>query len=293
MKPVTGLIIIISLFLFACGDGDKQNGGSGLLEADEAIVSAETSGRVTARAFDEGDEVRVGDTLLVIDPSRLELQLASAQAGKKVAQAQLESARVQLAKAEDAEKFAGNERDRVARLLQSGTATQKQMDQLEFELTQARLSRETAEAGVNTVEAELLRIQADINRITRELTDCYPLAPIDGIVTEKYVEIGELLNPGKAVVRISRLNALWVKVYLSAGDFAHVKIGDSAVIDTEAGGRQYTGKVVWTSEEAEFTPKNVQTEKSRANLVYAVKIRVENTDGSLKIGMPVYVTIGE
>jgi HlyD family secretion protein len=243
--------------------------------------------------LEEGNEVHAGDTLLVIDPSRLELQLASARAGKNVAQAQLTSARVQLEKATEAEKYARSERDRVARLLQSGTATQKQLDQLEFELTQAKLSRETALAAIGTTEAELARIQADINRIEREINDCYPLSPIDGIITEKFVEMGELLNPGKAVIKISRLNSLWVKVYLPAGDFANIKIGDSAVIDTEAGGSQYTGEVVWTSEEAEFTPKNVQTEKSRANLVYAVKVRVENSDGNLKIGMPVYVTLGE
>jgi len=82
-------------------------------------------------------------------------------------------------------------------------------------------------------------------------------------------------------------------VYLSAGNFANITVGDKATVDTEAGGKTYQGHVVWTSEEAEFTPKNVQTEESRANLVYAVKVRVENTDGSLKIGMPVYVTIGE
>jgi len=68
-------------------------------------------------------------------------------------------------------------------------------------------------------------------------------------------------------------------------------VGDKATVDTESGGRKYTGKVVWTSEEAEFTPKNVQTKKSRANLVYAVKVRIPNTDGMLKIGMPVFVTI--
>jgi HlyD family secretion protein len=285
--------MIVSLAFAGCDNGNGQNGGSGLLEADEVIVSAETSGRVLSIAFGEGSEVGKGDTLLVIDPSRLELQLASAEAGKKVAQAQLESVRVQLAKAEEAEEYAQNERDRVAKLLNSGTATQKQMDQVEFELTQAGLSRETARASIGTVEAELTRIQADINRIVRELTDCYLMAPIDGIVTETYIETGELLSPGKAAMKTSQLRSLWVKVYLPAGNFANVKIGDTAVIDTETGGRQYEGEVVWTSEEAEFTPKNVQTEKSRANLVYAVKVRVDNTDGSLKIGMPVYVKIGE
>jgi HlyD family secretion protein len=293
MKAIMRLLVLTSVLLAGCNGGDGLNGGSGLLEADEAVVSAETSGRVVSLAFDEGNQVSTGDTLLVIDPSRLDLQMASARAGREVARAQLESARVQLTKAADAQQFAQKERDRVAMLLASGTATPKQMDQVDFELTQAKLSYKTAQAAISTVEAELAKIETDINRIVRELSDCYPLAPIDGIITEKYIETGELLNPGKAVVKISQLGTLWVKIYLPAGDFANVKIGASATVDTEAGGNRYRGEVVWTSEEAEFTPKNVQTEKSRANLVYAVKVRVENTDGSLKIGMPVYVKIGE
>jgi len=279
--------------MLGCGANDDRIGGSGLLETDEVIVSAETAGRVISVAFTEGSRLGLGDTLTVIDPSRWELELASAQAGRKVALAQLESAKVQLARADDAEEYARKERDRVARLLQSGTASEKQLDQLEFELSQALLGRKTAAASVSSMEAQVAKIDADIDRLNRQLVDCYPTAPSAGIVTEKYIEVGELLSAGKPIAKISNLQSLWVKVYLSAGNFANVSIGNKATVDTEAGGKTYQGEVVWTSEEAEFTPKNVQTEESRANLVYAVKVRVDNNDGSLKIGMPVYVTIGD
>ena len=287
------LMAFIMIIPIGCSSGNGVIGGSGLLEADEAVVSAETSGRVLSAKISEGSQISVNDTLLVIDPSRLELDLASARAGEKVALAQLETARVQLDKAVEAETFATTERDRFAKLLESGTTTQKQLDQLEFELTQAVLSRKSAQAAISTVEAELTRIRADIDRISRALVDCYPAAPIDGVVTEKYVEVGELLSAGKPIAKISNLNSLWVKVYLPAGDFANVKVGDAATVDTESGEKTFEGQVIWTAEEAEFTPKNVQTEKSRANLVYAVKVRVNNEDGSLKIGMPVFVTLGE
>ena len=292
-RIVSILMAVTALAITGCSNDGDTVGGSGLLEADEAIISAETSGRVLSVSFSEGTQVGVADTLLVIDPSRLELELASARAGEKVALAQLETARVQLDKAVDAEAFATGELDRFARLLKSGTTTQKQFDQLEFELTQAALSKKSAQAAITTVEAELAKIKADINRISRVLIDCYPLAPIGGVVTQKYIEVGELLSAGKPIAKISQLGSLWVKIYLPAGDFANVKTGDRATIDTESGGKTFEGEVVWTSEEAEFTPKNVQTEKSRANLVYAVKVRVDNTDGSLKIGMPVFVMLGE
>ncbi len=292
-RMVIWFLPLMMIVIAGCSGDTNNRGGSGLLEADETIVSAETSGRILSLSFDEGTAVEAGDTLLVIDPSRLDLQFQSAEAGRKVARAQLESARIQLAKAKEAEAFATGERDRFARLLQSGTTTQKQLDQLEFELAQATLSRKTAAASISTIEAQISQIDANIATINRELKDCYPVSPLGGIVTEKYVDEGELLRPGGAIAKISRLNSLWVKVYFPTGDFAQMKVGDTATISTESGGETYAGQVVWTSEEAEFTPKNVQTEQSRANLVYAVKVRIDNTDGTLKIGMPVYVTFGE
>jgi HlyD family secretion protein len=282
------LMLLISI---SCQHRDVTIGGSGLLEADEVVVSAQTAGEVVSLRFDEGAEVKEDDTLLVIDPSRIELQLNSARAGKKTAEARLKAARIKYEQARETERFATSERDRVASLLRSGTATQKQLDRLEHELTTAVLNRRLAQANVAALEAELSKLEADIALLQRRLQDCYPLSPKNGIITEKYVEKGEVLAPGKPIAKISNLDTLWVMVYLPTADFSHVKIGDKAVIDTEAGGKQYEGRVVWTSEEAEFTPKNVQTKKARSNLVYAVKVRVANTDGLLKIGMPVYVTI--
>ena len=295
---MTGMKIILTigvafLVLTGCSHDTLAPAGSGLLETTEVVVSAETSGRVQQLRFDEGSVVNIADTLAVIDPSRTELELASARAGRGVAVAGLQTARLQLDQTRERETYALSERDRVAQLLKSGTATQREMDRLDQEYTQTTIARKTAAAGVATVEAELEKIDADIARLRRVLNDSYPLAPVSGTITEKYVEQGELLAPGRAIAKIAQLDSLWVKVYLPAGDFSHIKLGDEAKVDTESGGGVYNGIVVWTSEEAEFTPKNVQTEKSRANLVYAVKIALANEDGTLKVGMPVYVTIGQ
>ena len=179
----------------------------------------------------------------------------------------------------------------MTQLLQSGTATQKQYDAVEFDHDRARIAHQTAEAGVTSLTASLEKIDADIARLQRQLADCYPAAPISGIVVEKYIDEGELLGPGKAIAKLARLDTVWVKVYLPAAAFAAVKLGETASVDTEVGGDPLAGEVIWTSSEAEFTPKNVQTEQSRADLVYAVKVRVPNPDHTLKIGMPVYVTL--
>lgn len=279
------------MLLHGCGDKDQPIGGSGLLEADEILVAAETSGRVIVINFDEGATLDKYDTLLIIDPSRLELEHKAARAGLAVAKARRTTAGVAVDQSRHTMQYLSGELDRITALKKSGTATGKQFDKINYEKQQAVSAYQAAQANVATIDAELEKIMAEISRIERALLDCYPVSPGDGTVIEKYIEQGELLSPGKPIARLAKLDTLWVKVYLPSGEFASVKIGDQATIDTEAGQTSYPGTVIWTSAEAEFTPKNVQTKQSRADLVYAVKVRLENSDGNLKIGMPVFVTL--
>ncbi|MCX6835417.1 MAG: HlyD family efflux transporter periplasmic adaptor subunit [candidate division Zixibacteria bacterium] len=285
------IILLLSTGLIGCGNNDGLVGGSGLIEASESVISAESAGRVVQHNFDEGTSVSIGDTLVVIDTSNLELELVAARAGLDVLRAQLAAARVQVKQTTTAQEFAQSEFARVERLMQSGTATQKQFDQVQFERNQASLTRESSQAQVHILDAQLAKTEADIARLERRRADCFARSPLDGIVTEKFVEPGELLSPGKAIARIARLDTVTVKVYLTTDRFAGVKLGDRAMVSTESDGKEYPGTVIWTSDKAEFTPKNVQTEEARADLVYAVKVSIPNPDRTLKVGMPVFVTL--
>jgi HlyD family secretion protein len=285
------LVMLVFSLAIGCNNNENKIGGSGLIEADEVVVSAETEGRVDQLFFDDGDVVDLNDTLLIVDPSRLNLNLEAAVSANNVSRKKLNTAKIQKEQAQQTEQYTESERNRIRSLSESGSATQKQLDQMEFEFTQARLARKSAEANIATIEAEINKQQADINRIKREINDCYPTAPINGTILEMFVEIGELLAKGRPITRLANLDTVWVKVYLPSGDFASVKLGDVATIDTETDGDLYRGVIVWTSQEAEFTPKNVQTKSARANLVYAVKVKIPNSDKRLKIGMPVFVTL--
>ena len=260
MLPVALLVAVGLLLLTGCADEDRTGAGSGLIETDEAIVSAEVSGRVLQRYFRVGDDLTVGDTLAMIDNSRLVLRLEAAKAGREAAEGNLRTTHVQVAQAEEAERFARIEFERAKRLLESGTTTQRVFDQAEHQYHTAVNARKSAEAQVASIEAEIRRISAEINTLERELRDYTPVAPITGTITDDYVETGELLAPGKPIVRIAQLDTVWVKVYLSTGDFARVKLGQTATVDTESGDQVFTGTVIWTADEAEFTPKNVQTD---------------------------------
>ena len=284
-------IVLLLLFLFiSCSENKEVAGGSGILEADEIKVSAETNGRVEKINFDEGIVIHKNDTLLVIDPSNLELQLESVLASEKVARKKLDAVAVTIQQAEELESFLQKEQKRISTLVNSGTGTSKQLDQINHELTSASLNKKSAQINYESIKSELTKIQTETARVNRLIKDCYPISRIDGIVTDKFIEQGEFLVAGKPIAKISDLTSLYVKVYLPTEDFAKIKIGNKANIDTETESEKYVGEVVWTSEEAEFTPKNIQTKKSRANLVYAVKLKIENKNGTLKIGMPVFVS---
>lgn len=283
-------VIAGTLALTGCKDGAETRGGSGFIEADEVLVSAEIGGRIVHLRVAEGATVAAGDTLAVIDTTRIDLEIAAAVAIRQTTVDNLEAARLAVVKSREAQDYAQQERDRVSRLLQDGSGTKRQLDQLEFELTQAKTNRRIAEANVAVIASQITKIDADLDRLRRSRQDCFPMAPSAGLVLEKLAEHGELVSPGKGLLKLADLDTVTVKVYLPTGLLAEIKVGDQATVSTETGDADYTGVVSWTSPSAEFTPKNVQTEKSRANLVYAVKVTVPNSDGRLKIGMPVFVT---
>lgn len=287
---IPGLLLLI-LMSAGCDRTNSRVGSSGFIEADESIVSAETSGRIERSNVSDGQTISRGDTLLVIDKSKLELQLNSLKAARQVTEAALATARLAVDRARKTEEFALSERDRVGRLIKSGSATQKQLDQLNYEAAQATLARQSAESNVVATRAQIEKTDSDIALLDRQLQDCSPLSPLTGVITETFVDPGEFVIPGKAMVKIARLDTVWVKMYLPADQFAAVKLGDAATIATESAGTEYTGQVIWTSSESEFVPKNVQTKQSRSDLVYAVKVRVPNTENALKIGQPVFVTL--
>ena len=163
-------------------------------------------------------------------------------------------------------------------------------DQAENRLTQSQLAMRLARATHEARQDDLARIDSEIALLDRQLANCYPTSPVSGIIVDKLVERGELLSPGKPIVEIAKMDTVWVKAYLPAGDLTAIRLGGKATVDPEDGrDGPMTGRIVWISDEAEFTPKNVQTAEARADLVYAVKVNVSNPEGVLKIGMPVMV----
>ena len=275
----------------ACGRGNEDFDASGIFESTEVVVSAEANGRIVALDVEEGDELEAGQQVGSVDSVQLYLKKvqleASAQGiGSKRADIakQVAATREQIAKAE-------RERTRCRNLLARDAGTQKQLDDAEAQLAvlkkqlEAQLS--TLERTNQGVSDEQRAAEAQIMQLEDQLRKCRVVSPAAGTVLAKYAEAGEVTAAGKPLFKLADLRHVFLRAYVSGSQLSEVKVGQSVKVyadEGEDGRREYAGRVTWISDQAEFTPKTIQTRDERANLVYAVKIAVEN-DGLLKLGM--------
>jgi HlyD family secretion protein len=218
--------------------------------------------------------------------------LAEALAQRYAAKTREASARLQVKKSLLDSSLAEKEYSRVSGLIETGSANRQQYDQAETRYRQTWLAASMARSALEAASADLARIDASIEIVRKQLADCRPVSPLDGKVITTYADPGELVGIGRPLIRLAKLDTVWVKIYLPAEDLTRIKLKNEARIDPEDGRDELiTGWVTWISPEAEFTPKNIQTREARADLVYAVKITIPNEEGELKIGMPVMVEV--
>ena len=280
----------LPLLTAACGrSGDFD--ATGTFEATEVVVSAEATGRILRFDAEEGDVLEVGrqvgaiDTVqLYLQKLQLERQRASVVSNRPDIAKQAASLREQIAKQQ-------TERRRVENLLRDGAATTKQLDDIDAQIKvldgqlEAQLS--TLRNNAASIDENSSSIDLQIARIEDQLAKCRIASPVAGTVLAKYSEAGELASVGRPLMKVADLDRIYLRAYFTSDQLAGLKLGQEVTVTADFGGDSridYPGRIVWIASESEFTPKTIQTRDSRANLVYAVKIAVEN-DGRLKIGL--------
>lgn len=283
------------LALGSCTDRSREFDACGQIEATEVLVSAEANGRIIALQVTEGDKLTAGEVVGVIDSVQTYLQKEELVRKRSNTQTnwvdidrQLASQYAQLNKLK-------SDRERYQALEAKDAATRKQVDDLvsqiavtEREIAAQRQNYERNNAGIRE---ELALYDVQIAEKDDQLSKCRIVAPIDGTVLTKFAEAGELVTSGKSLFKLADLKQVYVRAYLTTAQLAEVKLGDTVQVTIEDGTdnpRTYEGRLVWIADEAEFTPKNIQTKDERADLVYAAKIALDN-DGYLKLGMYAYV----
>lgn len=281
---------VVSLLTVACGRGGEYD-ATGTFETAEVVVSAEAAGRIVCFDVEEGDLLACGELVGAIDTVQLylqklqlERQRASVVSTRPDIAKQASSLREQIAKQQ-------TERRRVENLLKDGAATTKQLDDIDAQLKvlggQLDALLSTLKNNAASIDENSSAIELQIAQIEDRLAKCRIVSPIAGTVLAKYAEAGELAAVGRPLMKVADLTRIYLRAYFTSDQLADLRIGLPVTVTADFGGdRQidYRGHITWIASESEFTPKTVQTKDSRASLVYAVKIAVEN-DGRLKIGM--------
>ena len=280
----------------ACGN-DAEYDACGTFEAEEILVSSQGTGQLVWFDVREGAQVEPGVVLGVVDTIQLHWQKVQLEAQAEAIRSARPDIRSQLSAIESQIATLKSEKQRIEKLVAKNAVPTKQLDDLNAQLQvleRQRVAQQTALSG-NTSAADYNAeaIAAQIAIVEDRIAKCRIASPIGGTVLAKYKSAGELVSMGTPLMKVANLDAMYLRAYFTSDQLATLNLGDEVEVTADFGGDQqytYKGTVMWIASESEFTPKAIQTRNTRANLVYAVKIAIEN-DGRLKVGMYGEVTL--
>ena len=299
-RVALAMAIFFALFMLSsCGNKQNNFDATGTFEATEVTVSSEASGKILSFDIVEGQGVAGGSNIGVIDTVQLYLtkmqllqSMSSVKSNRPDINKQIAALKEQITKQQ-------TERTRVENLLKAEAATQKQLDDINSAIVvlerQLAAMQSSLQNNASSIDAQSSAIEIQIAQIEDKLSKCIITSPVTGIVLAKYTEAGELAVPGKPLFKVADTKRLYLRAYLTLTQLKDVKLGQNVTVFADFGGdnrREYKGAVTWISEKSEFTPKSIQTKDDRENLVYAVKVAIEN-DGYVKIGMYGEMVINE
>jgi len=293
MKAKNLIIGTFGMVIFtSCGNGHKTADAYGNFETTEINVSSEGSGKLMKFDIEEGKVLKAGDYVGYIDTMQLYLKKKQLQATIEAYQAKVPDISVQINVITEQLNTAKKEKLRIENLLKSGAATDKQLDDInaQIELFQRQISATHSSLTTQSsgILAELEPLKVQILQVEDMIQKSIIINPINGTVLSKFSQPGELAGQGKILYKIADIRNIILRAYVSGEQLSQIIIGQEVdvFIDVRDGNyTKYSGNIIWVADKAEFTPKIIQTKDERVNLVYAIKVMVQN-DGKIKIGMP-------
>lgn len=303
IKNLSATIFIFSFI--ACNNNKHQSDASGTFEVDEVVVSSEATGKILSLNIREGDTISKGEIVGEIDTINLALQKQQIEASiqsldeKTINVApQVDLLKKQLAVQQSQLQNLLHEKKRFENLLNQDAATGKQVDDINAKADLAKKQIAVTQQQINvqrnnistqnkSIMSEKNPLEKNVAQINEQIKKSNIVNPVSGTVITKYAEAGELTTTGKALYSIADLSEMTLRAYVSETQLSQIKLNQNVKVLIDNGNDGYkemNGIITWISDKAEFTPKTIQTKDERANLVYAIKIKVKN-DGYLKIGM--------
>ena len=285
LKP---LILLLGIVLLNACTPEENPDAYGNFEDDAVVVSAENAGKLVSYQVEEGKQLNKDAVVAIIDTTQFHLKKQVLLAGMQTIDSKAENVEAQRSVLEEQLDLLKINQKRVGKMYKDGAATKKQLDDINAQVSITKQKIDNIRVQRNAVLAEKQSLEAQINQINDMISKCLVRNPVKGTVLVNFVKAGEFVAPGKQLYTIQDVNELTLKAYVSETQLSQIKLNQKVTIEVDAlkGTQTLTGTISWISSQAEFTPKQIQTKEERRNLVYAIKVKVANKDGILKIGMP-------
>ena len=309
----TLLLTGIAVLPLGCENEDAPD-AQGNFQVDAVTVSSEVGGQLLRLDVEEGDRLPAGFLVRsasslpnrtrsvqravvgLVDTTRLALQRRELQARRQAVRSKMTSVQAEVDVLSERLRAARRELERVRTLREGDAAPARQVDRAEDEVRVLERRIEATRTQTASLRDEVAAINEQIAQVNERLQKSRIVNPVSGTVLTTYAEAGEVVRTGEPLYKIASLDTLTLRAYVSGAQLSDVRIGQEVrVFIDERDERQEarSGRVIWIADEAEFTPTPIQTKEERVDFVYAVKIRVPNPDGALKIGMPADVMLGD
>ncbi|GAB6182342.1 HlyD family secretion protein [Thermodesulfovibrio hydrogeniphilus] len=265
---------------------------SGRIEGREVNVAPKIQGRIFKLYKDEGNRVSQGELICEVDSEQLNARYKTAVENSQSAYYAILQSQANLMKAKANYEKASKDFERYSSLLKEELVSKSEFDRVKMQYESAKAEVEALSKAISQTEANYRASQQRLKEVLADLNETKLYSPISGVVLSRLAEVGEVVNPGSVVYVLVDLSRLYVKVYVPEPDIGKLKLGLPARVYIDAYPDKYfNGKVTKIYEQAEFTPKNVETKEERVKLVFGVEVSVENPEGLLKPGMPADVVI--
>jgi HlyD family secretion protein len=288
-------LILITTLVFACSKGNGDFDATGTFESEEIIVSSEAMGKLVMFQVEEGMHLEQNQIVGIVDTIQLHLKKKQLLSSITAVLSKQPDISAQLAALQEQIKTAEVEKKRIESLVESlvssNAATTKQLDdinsQLEVLNKQYIATKSSLTITKQGLQSETLPLVAQVEQIQDQINKSIIKNPVDGTVLTRYAKPDEITSTGKALYKIANLSDMTLRAYVDGDQLGQIKLGQKVKVYVDKGEgvqKEMSGEIYWVSSKAEFTPKTIQTKDERANLVYAIKVKVIN-DGYLKIGM--------
>ncbi len=326
MNKVVKRVIIAIVVFFVCAfafrwftmrrNVPKYVRASGMIEVQEVQLAPQASGRIDELYIEESQKVKKGDLVAKISLDGADDLVNSAEAALAAARAQLAqlkngfrseqiaAAKANVAAAKIQYQQAEKDKQRFERLAKEGAVAQRSA---ELEAEKANAKREAMNAAneqytllvrgnraedIAAAAANVKRLEAEVGRAKTALAYKEFRSPVDGVVLTKNYELGDVIAAGAPLATLGQTDRCWVKIYIPSSQLGLVKVGQTADVTIDAyPNRVFLGKVSKVNDQAEYNPRLSLTQNERANMVFWIKVTIDNADGVLKPGMPADVKL--